>query len=331
MTQSGDERGFLYERPFCPSTLPTKPCVCVVCGQHATATHEISRYPFRYTPPEWSVAARDLALRCPDCTRHNKTAPKFYEEYDVWMYEDDRYGDGKSTTQIKFIHRAQSLQVAYADPDASNIEINAVTIGGVIADLETIGVIASEETMTREQDEDEILYTRKGKLKAQAREVGGAIGAGLQLAAANEAGEVLVDIARELASDVPAVQLALESEDGREIAKLLVAMMLHTGVSQTNVIPQGRLIGKACQLQMTASSFTLLGPRLNKMRKHLTKLAKIGENVEGEYTEEEMAVADAEVAQELRSLKLRIAELEGDRVEVEEEIEVEEEVEGAAR
>jgi len=136
----------------------------------------------------------------------------------------------------------------------------------------TTTLTTTEETKPEETTKP----SRKARVKQQAKEAAGAVGLGLQLAAANEAGEILVDMAKELAKDVPALQLALAHPDGREVAKLLMALVVQTMAEQTNVVPQADAVATACKLQMTASSFTLVGPRLNKLRKHFVKLGRVG-------------------------------------------------------
>jgi hypothetical protein len=313
----------------------------VCCGLTADADHEISAYPFRYIPARWSVGS-DHALRCAGCTRAERYEPEFFHRNDVLLYQEDRYGDGPS-----FYVRTYPRQIPQTD---NKITLNTDRTTDDKITLNTEAAMPNpfrkpkENEMNNDNDNNPASttnrrrrapVTRKDRLKGQARDVGGAVGLGIQLAAANEAGEVMVDIAKELTSELPAVQVMLEHEDGRELAKLIVALMLHTGTSQIDVIPQGALIGKACELQMTASSFQLIGPRLNKLRKHFTKLAKIGAGVTGDvttegYTDEELRAAYAEMEEELAELRFRVAEQQDEREAEEEEAAEVEEVEEAA-
>lgn len=125
--------------------------------------------------------------------------------------------------------------------------------------------------------------TRRGarmtNVKKQAVETAQAVGMGMQLAAANEAGEILVDLASELFSDNLMAQAMLKHPDGRELAKMLMAMLLQTGAEQTNMLPNPEAISHICKLQLTQSTSTLVAPRLKKVRRHLTKLAKLGNTV----------------------------------------------------
>lgn len=149
----------------------------------------------------------------------------------------------------------------------------------------------------------------KSSFRDQGAEALDAVGLGLKLAAANEAGEVLVDIAKELVVDSPMLQLALESPDGREVAKLLLAFLVQTGAEQTDLVPKADLVSEACKLQMTASSFTLVAPRLNKLRKHFTKLARIGAGAKGETIQTTRVRVSEDLREELQQLKSEVAVL----------------------
>jgi hypothetical protein len=166
-----------------------------------------------------------------------------------------------------------------------------------------------------EDDEDvapprRLVSPPRRRLQRQATSVGRAVALGGQLALTNEAGDIMVDIAKEMAKDMPMVAIALEHPDGREVAKLFVALMLHTATVHTSLVPKSDFVGRAAELQMTASSMTLLQPRLKALRGHFLKLAEVGEQV-AEFssaqarveTDEELAEAEAEVERELAEMK----------------------------
>ena len=155
------------------------------------------------------------------------------------------------------------------------------------------------------------------KLRKQGKDIASSVGLGMQLAAANEAGEVLVDIAKEMFADSPMIQLALQSPDGKELAKFLMAVLLQTGAEQTNLLPNSEAIAHICKLQMAASTQSLVAPRMNKLRKQLTKLAKLGTaagavgekgkpaSIQARFEEDD----DDAVEQELEKLKAEMAEM----------------------
>ena len=145
-------------------------------------------------------------------------------------------------------------------------------------------------------------------LREQGREALGAIGYGLKLAAANEAGEIFVDVAAELAADSPFVSEFFRGEKGREVAKLLMAFLVQTGAEQTDLIPHSEFVSEACKLQMTASSFNLVAPQLHALRKHLTKLAQVGANSRGETLTTGVRVIE-DMREEFSEIKAELEEL----------------------
>lgn len=149
--------------------------------------------------------------------------------------------------------------------------------------------------------------SRGYRIKQQGAHIGSAAGMGMQLAMVNEVGESLVDLAKEAFSDIPAMELALAHPDGRELAKFLMAFLVHTAAEQTDLLPNSDGVARACELQFTASTMTLMGPRLKKIRKHIQGLARVGKRlepiekrmrnkkrmrVEDDLTEEEVAVEE---------------------------------------
>jgi hypothetical protein len=310
-----------YETPFAPATASGATCICVCCGAQGAANKEISQYPFRYIPKGWSVNAQNRALRCDRCVREQKTDPSFVAANDVWVdYPEPQYRGDSAAVQVTVRHHHSPLRREIPHRVAQPTLQDAYDQENEIAMPDTEEIQEVPETR-REAARRLGHETRTDRMKRQAKQVGGAVGQGLALAAANEAGEVFVDIAKELTSELPMMQLALEHPDGREVAKVLVALMLHTATEQTNVIPQGEFIGEACKLQMTASTFTLVGPRLNRVRKHLTKLAKIGEQTSTGVVRARVETEDeesyAELEAELEAMKAQLAEMKAEKAKAE--------------
>lgn len=261
-----------YEAPFCPTTQQNQPCVCICCGRHEPAAKCISEYPFRYIPASWSSSAKRKGLRCGICTRGMKVHPEFYLNNEVWIStEVDKYGGHSGDTGVTY----HIVKVPNMRP---HIEVRNAPHQPIYTDVQ---VASPEEPMEVEHEEPAPAprATTKAKLKKQASAIGGAAALGVKLALVNEAGDTMVDIAKELAKDMPMLQLALEHPDGREIAKLLVAVSVHTVATHTGIVPKAEFVGSAAELQMTASSMALLAPRLKSLRKHFLKLAEVGEQI----------------------------------------------------
>jgi hypothetical protein len=299
-----------YEAPFAPGTKREEACVCVCCGRIGSATYEISQYPFRYIPAGWSVNAQTRALRCSDCRSRDQTAPTFYEQNEVWVDHPDPSAYDRCAKEARVTKRRLS------SPDVHNLH-SARTPAHTHARDQEPAMITEESEMPEIAETPARKPARTDRLKTQGKEVASAFADGLVFASVNETGEILVDMAKELFEDVPVLQLALAHPEGREAAKLLMATALHTATSQTDIVPQGAFIGEACKKQMTISTFMLAAPRFNKVRKHLQKLAKIGERTASNavqarvepHTDEELAEAYAEMEAELNEMKAKLAAL----------------------
>lgn len=317
-----------YEAPFCPSTQQGEPCVCIVCGHYELATKQVSSYPMSYVPPGWSTSSRDKGLRCDTCTQDQKVHPEFALNNEVWMTvkSPDQYSNnqGRSETYsiTKVSRQFMRVEVQNAARQPTYTEVAELTAA--------LQPQQEERRMEEEPEEEEIeeqpdrrprrngrrLRGRRtrSRLRHQAAEIGSAVALGGKLALANEAGDIMVDIAKEVAKDMPMVAMALEHPDGREIAKMLVALSVHSATVHTSLVPQAEFVGEAAKLQMSASSMALLQPRLKALRKHFLKLAEVGEQmsslqarVESDEEAEEREAAEAEVEEELADMKADVA------------------------
>lgn len=309
-----------YEMPFCPSSQKGEPCVCIACGQHAIAEKQISHYPMRYVPIGWSTSSSDKGLRCGTCTAQQKVHPEFALNNEVWMTakSPDRYsshpGEGETYHIVKVVRNPVPITVTHAAKVAP-----IYTDATAVATQKEINMEHPEETDDRDDEEvaamrrprhvNKIL-NRRSRFRQQAAAVGDALALGGKLALANEAGDIMIDIAKEMAKDMPMVAMALEHPDGREIAKMLVALSIHSATVHTSLVPQSEFVGEAAKLQLSASSMALLQPRLKALRKHFLKLAEVGEQmaavqarVESEEEVAEREAAEAEVEAELADMK----------------------------
>ena len=109
--------------------------------------------------------------------------------------------------------------------------------------------------------------------------MGTAIALGAQMAVTDQAGEVLLNIFRKLAADVPALQPLLDTQEGREIAKFAVATALHAVASNTDVLPKREAVARLCEMQMTTASFRLINPKLALIREFAEELGGLGDKL----------------------------------------------------
>jgi hypothetical protein len=119
----------------------------------------------------------------------------------------------------------------------------------------------------------------KQKAIGQAKDLGSAAALGIKLAATDEVGEMFIDLLSEFGKDYPILAAFLAAENGREIAKLLMAAGTHTMCEHTSMVPQSEFVKKAAELQVTASFETLAKPQMKNFRKTMGKLALIGQKM----------------------------------------------------
>jgi len=98
---------------------------------------------------------------------------------------------------------------------------------------------------------------------------------GGKVAAADEAGEFLLVVARRFLGDAyPGI---LETDRGQEFAKLFAATgLFYLSTSHPGVIPGAEHVAAACGLQVEAASRDLIQPVIAGLRPALEGLAKIG-------------------------------------------------------
>lgn len=237
-----------YFAPFIPATMMDHKCVCVGCGRTERATIQISAYPDRYTPDGWSVCGQTRALRCRRCTSAS-------------------HADGKLHTHYWETH---------------------YTLRDTRGDMYSV-VRASDETNTRRtrvEEKENPMDTKIDKAKSVGRSLGDAALLGTKLAAVNKAGDALLRIARKLAKDNETLAGLLETDEGREAAKAIVATGL-VGLGEFEVFPRGnRALVAVGKLQVTASTFVLLNKYGDLLVDELDTLVSLGAELLGDEPDE---------------------------------------------
>ena len=339
------DEGRHYEAPFCSTTQEKEPCVCIVCGAIDIADKRIASYPFAYAPSGWSISSADRGLRCHGCSEQQRVHPEFALNNEVWMtvksptHHTNHRGQGDTYQIVKVQRLHTAVQVVQARKregvvsEAALIPEETPTerLAALRAALRNPMPPGEEEEYDRIADDGStdapprkrrairraFPRDRRSRFRQQGSDIGNAIALGGKLAIANEAGDIMVDIAKEMAKDMPVITMALEHPDGRELAKLLVALSVHSMTAHTNLIPKSEFVGYAAELQMTASSMALFQPRLKALRQHFMKLAEVGERmaefsatdarIETEEEVEEREAAEEEIEEELADLKATVA------------------------
>lgn len=245
--------------------------VCVSCIRTASEKPRAFRAPFTGT------AAKNETARCSSCGRCGYT---HYFVVDIGLIPQDwtvRTHDGALFCQ-QCSHGPDSFMTTYAD---------RVTVfrdsDGAISVREPPVPPAYVPYLADEPEPIPVTETKgktmNEKMKDQMSELGGALAEGGKLAVIDEGGEIFIDIVREVAKDSPLLQMALETDDGKAVAKLLAAVCLHSVASYSTILPKPHLIKRVAQAQITVSSLKLLQPRLKRLRKHFEKLVGLGEQL----------------------------------------------------
>lgn len=236
--------GTKFEGAFTSQSSNASVCVCVGCGKKDAAYYQYSTYPHRYMPDAWMMSSVNRGLHCRDCSKSikagNPPSFKFFLTNDVLLTSD---GDAV------FVRRPFNPPTA-PEPQREKVMTNA-------NDKKTIKDAALQEASV----------------------MGTAIALGAQMAVTDQAGEVLLNIFRKLAADVPALQPLLDTQEGREIAKFAVATALHAVASNTDVLPKREAVARLCEMQMTTASFRLINPKLALIREFAEELGGLGDKL----------------------------------------------------
>lgn len=119
--------------------------------------------------------------------------------------------------------------------------------------------------------------------KGQVKSIANAAALGAGLAALDQGGELLLDAAKHFAPSIPVLEKMLADPDGRELAKIIMALLFHTAAAHSELLPKRSAITRVAELQISLSSYKLIGPRLGDLRKLALALADIGEQLPAEF------------------------------------------------
>lgn len=141
--------------------------------------------------------------------------------------------------------------------------------------------------------------TVKNKIIDQGKDIGSAVLDGLAEATVEEAGDVLLDMAKEMFEGEALLSVMLASPDGRELVKSLMALAADSVAVHTS-IPKAGALRKLAKYQFRSSARRVGGPRIGKMMKRLGKLVDLAERLpelpEGESNVVDFAASKASTA-----------------------------------
>jgi ssDNA-binding Zn-finger/Zn-ribbon topoisomerase 1 len=120
--------------------------------------------------------------------------------------------------------------------------------------------------------------TLKEKLVDQGKGIGEAIMDGLAEATVEEAGDVLLDIAKDFFEDEALFAVLVASPDGRELLKSVAAFIVDSLAVHTS-IPKGPALRTLARYQYRSSARRVGGPRIGKVMRKIAKLVELGERL----------------------------------------------------
>lgn len=135
--------------------------------------------------------------------------------------------------------------------------------------------------------------TAMDKFMQSLKDLGGAAGDGLGMAVTDQTGEFFLNAAKKMFKDFQFLDPMLQSQDGREATKLIMAALTNIAVGQAGSFmklpPRAqKIITKITKYQTQASFFKLFGPRMGELRQFFELLAGFGESMGLDDSDEEM-------------------------------------------
>lgn len=251
--------------PFIPATRPAA-VFCVACGAHDHAETKITEYPTRYLPHRWTVDSANSAVRCGACSQK----PERRQSYDFWLTHAVLVAaDGSATVTPRALH---------PDPHLTLLER-----------LDKIAALLEKEAPMPESknevpvSEAAAAPTLKSKAAGQLRDLGGAVMGAGQMILVNQSGEILLRMARKVAAKGGPLgeMLAplLEDEDGREVAKLAMALMLHSVGTYAPLPKGGDALRKIGHIQTQTSAFVLGNKYIGIIMAEMGELMALGDQL----------------------------------------------------
>ena len=163
-----------------------------------------------------------------------------------------------------------------ADGQVINVRDRARAGVGVPVNNGAASAVSGKQEEKKAMKEEEKTVT--GRLKNQGSMFAGAVADGLADAAVEEAGDVLLDTAKDLFDDEALMGVLLASPDGRELLKCMAGFVLDS-IAVHGGIPKGEILSDVVRRQYRSSARRVGGPRIAKILKRATKLIEIGERM----------------------------------------------------
>jgi len=240
-------------------------CICVICGARESAHVQMPDGKLR--PVGWR-ADYDGWFRCPSC----------YSK-DLGL-RPSGYSVGLRTSSI-------SDDVMIFVPSLSAIEqVDVARSAARQSHFESwCKPTEPEPQPSPEPQKEETKMTTENKRTAKEtavagmKEAGSAMSLGFQLATVKATGDKLLNLAQKVGKDQPWVQAALQSDQGREVLKIVMAGLVQQAVMHT-MPTEAKTVQRVCSLQITSSTAILAAPLLSELMDLITSFASIGKQLD---------------------------------------------------
>lgn len=267
------------KNPYSPTTIVGTPCWCANCGTVAYADvaaplpAQGGKKPANWLSVIVKINEADVLL-CPQCLNKRPYATGFRDAYSAgWNGANARWEFAPRTTAEK-----------KRDSEEINTTIQPIDEGKNMSEngSGTKGVYLSDSIRAPEES-DPGQPSLTAKAMEQFAELGGAMALGGKLALVDQGGEVMLNIARNIAKKTgnPAITAALETPEGREAVKVLIALGIHSvGTYAPTLLPASKGLKRLAADQVTVSSFKLGVVIAKELAPMLQELATLGDQLE---------------------------------------------------
>lgn len=212
----------------------------------------------------------------------------------TWATIDDLFGSPKikylinseAVPESRWMEKAMRNKVVAPDPVADKVENQEATVLRsdplYTSKLGSVNgtVVAYEPTFLHSYALGIAdLGLQEAEEMTQATQLANAAKQGIKMGALQATGDALLGFAKELAKDIPSLQGLLETVEGRELVKLLLAGAIHSAAYHTEFIPKKDAVKGAMEMQISTSVMTLSSKYMSTIMEHLPKLLKASEQL----------------------------------------------------
>lgn len=135
-----------------------------------------------------------------------------------------------------------------------------------------------------ENKEENIMNEKKdrvGLAKDQAKNAGKSLLAGAGMATIDVSGDLMLDFAKDKFGDSPFMQMALSTNEGRELIKLVLAYAIQ-GIAYQTDLPKADMVISITDQQLKLSGYKVLAPHLKDLMSLMLSLGSLAEKMDND-------------------------------------------------